>query len=157
MWKVNGQQTTDAKWWQKLTLSLARWAKKAYKTLTEFCFLMKLSFQIIWQKLVLSYVLIILHEIGQLQHYVIKFVSDLQQVSQWYPSPPPIKLTVTYNWILFESGIKYHNPNPCPIPWLNRMLFPHEIELPNNLAKIGPKLCTHNPSWNWAVKELDKG
>ena len=27
MWKVNGQ-TTDAKWWQKLTLPLARWAKK---------------------------------------------------------------------------------------------------------------------------------
>jgi hypothetical protein len=28
MWKVNGRQTTDAKWWQKLTLPLARWAKK---------------------------------------------------------------------------------------------------------------------------------
>ena len=28
MWKVNGRQKTDAKWWQKLTLPLARWAKK---------------------------------------------------------------------------------------------------------------------------------
>jgi len=30
MWKVNddGWQTTDAKWWQKLALPLARWAKK---------------------------------------------------------------------------------------------------------------------------------
>jgi hypothetical protein len=28
MWKVNGRQTTDAKWWQKLTLPLAKWAKK---------------------------------------------------------------------------------------------------------------------------------
>jgi hypothetical protein len=28
MWKVNGRQTTNANWWQKLTLSLARWAKK---------------------------------------------------------------------------------------------------------------------------------
>jgi hypothetical protein len=27
MWKVNGRQTTDAKWWQKLTLPLAGWAK----------------------------------------------------------------------------------------------------------------------------------
>ena len=27
MWKVNGRQMTDAKWWQKLTLPLARWAK----------------------------------------------------------------------------------------------------------------------------------
>jgi hypothetical protein len=28
MWKVNGRQTTDAKWWQKLTLPFARWANK---------------------------------------------------------------------------------------------------------------------------------
>jgi hypothetical protein len=28
MWKVNGWQMTDAKWWQKLILPLARWAKK---------------------------------------------------------------------------------------------------------------------------------
>ena len=27
MWKVNGRQTMDAKWWQKLTLPLASWAK----------------------------------------------------------------------------------------------------------------------------------
>jgi len=26
MWKVNRRQMTDAKWWQKLTLPLARWA-----------------------------------------------------------------------------------------------------------------------------------
>jgi hypothetical protein len=26
MWKDNGRQTADAKWWQKLTLPLARWA-----------------------------------------------------------------------------------------------------------------------------------
>ena len=32
MWKVNGRQTTDAKWWQKLTLPLARWAKKVEAT-----------------------------------------------------------------------------------------------------------------------------
>jgi hypothetical protein len=29
MWKVNGRQTMDAKWWQKLTLPLARWAKNS--------------------------------------------------------------------------------------------------------------------------------
>ena len=28
MWKVNGRQTTDAKWWQNFTLPLAKWAKK---------------------------------------------------------------------------------------------------------------------------------
>jgi hypothetical protein len=30
MWKVNGRQTTDAKWWQKLTLPLVRWVKYSY-------------------------------------------------------------------------------------------------------------------------------
>ena len=34
MWKVNGQ-TTDAKWWQKITLPLARWAKKDQSSLTS--------------------------------------------------------------------------------------------------------------------------
>jgi hypothetical protein len=28
MWKVNGWQMMDVKWWQKLTLAFARWAKK---------------------------------------------------------------------------------------------------------------------------------
>jgi hypothetical protein len=28
MWKDKGRETTDAKWWQKLTLPLARWANK---------------------------------------------------------------------------------------------------------------------------------
>ena len=27
IWKFNGRQTTDTKWWQKLTLPLARWTK----------------------------------------------------------------------------------------------------------------------------------
>jgi hypothetical protein len=31
MWKVNWRQTTDAKWWQKLILPLARWAKNTSK------------------------------------------------------------------------------------------------------------------------------
>ena len=31
MWKVIGRQKTDAKWWQKLTLPLARWAKNLKK------------------------------------------------------------------------------------------------------------------------------
>ena len=34
MWKVNGRQTTDAMWWQKLTLPLARWAKNIYNVYT---------------------------------------------------------------------------------------------------------------------------
>ena len=51
------------------------------------------------------------------QHYVIKFVSDLRQVSGflrvlWFP--PPMKLTaIIYlcNWNIVESGIKHHQTN----------------------------------------------
>ena len=43
MWKVNGRQTPDAKWWQKLTLPLARWAKK-----TRFTCVMKYLIIIQW-------------------------------------------------------------------------------------------------------------
>jgi hypothetical protein len=51
------------------------------------------------------------------QHYVIKFVSDLRQVGGflrvlWFP--PPMKLTATIylcNWNIVESGIKHHQTN----------------------------------------------
>ena len=46
-----------------------------------------------------------------IQYYVIK----LQGLSAglWFLRfPPPIKLTARYNWNIFESCIKHHNPNP---------------------------------------------
>jgi len=42
------------------------------------------------------------------QHYVMKFVSDLLQVGGFLRVlrfPPPIKLNATYNWNIVESGI----------------------------------------------------
>jgi hypothetical protein len=52
-------------------------------------------------------------DVYSLQHYVIKFVSDLWQVfsgycgflhqENWLPR---------YNWNIVESGIKHHNRNP---------------------------------------------
>ena len=51
---------------------------------------------------------------GEVQHYVIKFVSDLRQVGgflQILQFPPPIKLTARYNWKIIESGIKHHQAN----------------------------------------------
>jgi hypothetical protein len=44
-----------------------------------------------------------------IQLYVIKFFSDLQQVSGflWVFQIPP-----RYNWNIVESGIKHHNTNP---------------------------------------------
>ena len=50
-----------------------------------------------------------------IQQYVIKFVSDLRQVSVFLRVlrfPPPIK---RYNWNIVESGVKHHNPNPTII------------------------------------------
>jgi hypothetical protein len=50
------------------------------------------------------------------QHYVIKFVSDLWQVGgflQVLRFPPPIKLSaMIYNWNIVESGVKHHKTSP---------------------------------------------
>ena len=48
------------------------------------------------------------------QHYVIKFVSDLCQVGGFLRVlrfPPPMKLTATYNWNIVESCVKHHQTN----------------------------------------------
>jgi hypothetical protein len=49
------------------------------------------------------------------QHYVMKFVSDLRQVGGFLRVlrfPPPIKLTATiYNWNIIENGAKHHKTN----------------------------------------------
>jgi hypothetical protein len=54
-------------------------------------------------------------EVYSIQHYVIKFISELQKVSGFLRVlrlPPPIELTTRYNWNIVESGVKHHNPNP---------------------------------------------
>ena len=56
-------------------------------------------------------------EVYSMQHYVIKFVSELRQVGGFLRVlrfPQPIKLTATpwYNWNIVESGVKHHNHNP---------------------------------------------
>ena len=48
-----------------------------------------------------------------MQHYVIKFVSDLRQVSVFLWAlrfPPPIKLTATKKRNMVEMEVKNHNP-----------------------------------------------
>ena len=55
-------------------------------------------------------------EVYSIQHYVIKFVNDLWQVSRFLQVlrfPPSIKLIVKsqYNGNIVESGIKHYNPN----------------------------------------------
>jgi hypothetical protein len=48
------------------------------------------------------------------QHYVIKFVSELRQVGGFLPVlrfPLPIKLTARYSWNIVESAVKHHQTN----------------------------------------------
>jgi hypothetical protein len=55
-----------------------------------------------------------------IQHYVIKFVSDLQQVGGFLrvlQFPPPKNWLPRYNWNIVESGIKHRNPNPVFLNW----------------------------------------
>jgi hypothetical protein len=45
-------------------------------------------------------------QVYSIQHYVIKFVSDLWQVGGFLR-------VLRYNWNIVESGVKYYNP-----PWM---------------------------------------
>jgi hypothetical protein len=58
-------------------------------------------------------------KVYSMQHYVIKFVNNLWQVSGFLwvlQFPPPIKLTtMIYNWNIVECGVKHHNTKPPPI------------------------------------------
>jgi hypothetical protein len=52
-------------------------------------------------------------EVYSIQHYVIKFVSDLGQVSSFLRVllfPPPVK-HLWYNWNIVESAFKHHKLN----------------------------------------------
>jgi hypothetical protein len=66
-----------------------------------------------------------------IQHNVIKFVSDLQQVSGFHPvlwffhqwNEPS-----QYNWKIVESGIKHHNRTPMinrrtPVIWIRHVFI----------------------------------
>ena len=61
-------------------------------------------------------------EVYSIQHYVIKFVSDLRQIGGflrvlWFP--PPLKGLPLYNWNIVESDIKPQKPNQTnKVPWV---------------------------------------
>ena len=51
-------------------------------------------------------------EVYSIQHNVIKFVSDLRQVSGFLSL---LGFLHQYNWNIVESGIKHYKPNPFTI------------------------------------------
>ena len=67
-------------------------------------------------------------EMYSIQHYVIKFVSDLWQVAGFlhqYDWPP------RYSWNIVESGVKHHNPHNLSIVYCIR-----EIQIGFSLYKL---------------------
>ena len=58
-------------------------------------------------------------KVYSIQHYVIKFVSDLQQVSGFFPDTLVSSKKKTDRWNIVESGIKHHNSslNPPEAPF----------------------------------------
>ena len=65
-----------------------------------------------------------------IQHYVIKSVSDLQQVCGFLRFTPPIKLTATiYNWNIVESSIKHHKPKQECIDIILLPIIPYIVFL----------------------------
>ena len=65
-------------------------------------------------------------EVYLIQHYVIKFVSDLRQVSGFHWFRSPINCRPRYNWNIVESGIKYYKPKPQNIDnWWQKISLYH--------------------------------
>jgi len=54
-------------------------------------------------------------EVYSIQHYVIKFFSDLRQVSGFHRFPPLIKLTATITELLLKVSLNTITLNPNPI------------------------------------------
>ena len=51
------------------------------------------------------------YEVYSIQHHVIQFVSDLQQVIDFLQFPPPKKTDLSqYDWNIVESAVKHYNP-----------------------------------------------
>ena len=72
-------------------------------------------------------------KVYSIQHYVIKFVSDLWQVWGFLQFPLPIK----HNWNIVESGVKHHNPNPIlSIIWSFSLISTTDIFIINELTLI---------------------
>jgi hypothetical protein len=74
---------------------------------------------------------------------VIKFVSDLQQVSgflQVLRLPPLIK-PPRYNCNIFESGVKHHNPNPFRCTGITCICRPSFKPIGPIAPNQAPRLC----------------
>jgi hypothetical protein len=86
-----------------------------------------------------------------IQHYVIKFVSDLRQVNGLLQFPPPLKLTAT---IELKNCWRWHQTQPCPPPPFHTpyrfvifLLIVHVLFLPILSIPNRQKMCTLWSLW----------
>jgi hypothetical protein len=91
-------------------------------------------------------------DVYSIQHSVIKFVSDLQQVGGillvlWFP--PLIKLQ-RYNWNIVESGIKHHNPN---LDQNLKQLFSNVSTYKEELSQSSLVFTLILPSSTWCLQK----
>ena len=63
---------------------------------------------------------------SKIEHYVIKFVSDLRQVGVF----STIKIDrMIYNWTIVYGGVKHHNPNPFMFLYITKVCIVFSIYL----------------------------
>ena len=80
----------------------------------------------------------------RVQHYVIKFVSDLRQVGGFLRVlrfPPPIKLTATIYRNIVESGVKHHKANNKRLPRLRALLLQSCDNIWLLFSDVNPYVC----------------
>jgi hypothetical protein len=110
MWKVNerqmtddGQRSTDAKWWQKLTLPLARWAKKHNVGIGQCIVSLYDSNKLYFLVAILDFI--------QIQS-ILKVIFETKP--NQIPPPPPTNPTPICLWNILKKGQK------LPQKWYNQ-------------------------------------
>ena len=103
-------------------------------------------------------------EMYSIQHYVIKFVSDMRQVGSFHRIlwlPPLIKLTTMIFWNIVDSGVKHSNPLFIPgsgVSWWNTIHWFVSKFCTNGKNGYGIKQnhwYTYIPVWNLANNTMN--
>jgi hypothetical protein len=94
--------------------------------------------------------LMIYGEVYSIQHYMIKFVSDLWQICNFLCV---LRFPPRYSWNIVESGVKHHKPNqPC-------LLKENQLEEARTLIKLNVPFARRHGHWKskWLTKYIPVG
>jgi hypothetical protein len=91
-------------------------------------------------------------EVYSIQHYVIKFVSDLpKKVSGFLwvlRFAPPKNWLPRYSWNIVESGVKHHNHKPPKYEFLKLMRNQRCLPTLDTVYHIVPLTLLHSICWS---------